>query len=341
MKAAMYYGPRDIRMEDVPDPRPGANDVLVRPLWNGLCGTDVHQYFEAPMTPMPLPIVIGHEFSAEVLEVGADVTRVKVGELVAVDPLWRCGSCKHCTASQTNLCFDMICHGLGAPGGGISEQTVVAADMARVAPEGVTPKQAAMVEPLSVAYHGVRQGRPQPGTTAVVFGGGPIGIGCFLALRAQGVDDVIVSEPAAVRRDALASVGAEHVLDPGDTDVAAAVAEHTKGEGADLTIDAAGVAASFTTGLAVTGRRGRFVTLAAYMEPMTYNPTDLMIREVEVVSSFSTAGEFDTVLGHMAAGEYPTESWTETVSLEDHLTAYDRLHDGSAIKVLVDVAGTP
>jgi (R,R)-butanediol dehydrogenase/meso-butanediol dehydrogenase/diacetyl reductase len=172
-----------------------------------------------------------------------------------------------------------------------------------------------------------------------VLGGGPIGIGCFLALRAQGIDDVIVSEPAPARRDALASVGAEQVLDPTTTDVAAMVQEHTKGEGADLVIDAAGVAASFQTGLAVTGRKGRFVTLAAYMEPMSYNPTDLMIREITIVSSFSTSGEFDRVLEHMAAGEYPTESWTDTVSLDDHVSAYDELHEGRAIKILVDVAG--
>jgi (R,R)-butanediol dehydrogenase / meso-butanediol dehydrogenase / diacetyl reductase len=338
MKAAMYYGPGDIRMEDVPEPDPGPDEVKVRPLWNGLCGTDLHQFFHGPMS-LVVPCIIGHEFSAEVVEVGRDVTRVSEGDLVAVDPMWACGTCKHCSGSERNLCFDMICHGLGASGGGISEATVVRADMPRLVPEGVGAKQAAMVEPLSVAYHGVRQGRPTPGTTAVVLGGGPIGIGTFLALRAQGVDDVIVSEPAAARRDALASVGAEQVLDPTETDVTAAVMEHTKGEGTDLTIDAAGVAATFTTGLAVTGRRGRFVTLAAYGEPMSYNPTDLMIREIEIVSSFSSSGEFDTVLGHMAAGEYPTDSWSETVSLDDHLTAYDRLQDGRAIKVLVDVAG--
>jgi (R,R)-butanediol dehydrogenase / meso-butanediol dehydrogenase / diacetyl reductase len=340
MKAAMYYGPGDIRMEDVAEPDPGPGEVKVRPLWNGLCGTDVHQFFDAPMTPFPLPIVIGHEFSAEVVEVGAGVERVSVGDLVAVDPLWSCGACKHCTTGEYHLCFDVYCHGLGAPGGGIAEATVVKDPMARIVPEGVTPKQAAMVEPLSVAYHGVRQGRPVPGRTAVVLGGGPIGIGSYLALRAQGVEDVIVSEPTEERRAALRSVGAEHVLDPTTTDVAAAVAEHTKGEGADVTIDAAGVAASYATGLAVTGRRGRFVTLAAYMEPVSYNPTELMMREIEIVSSFSTSGEFDTVLGHMAAGEYPTDSWVETVTLDGHLDAYERLHAAQAIKVLVDVAGS-
>ena len=91
MKAAQYYGPGDVRLENVPEPDPGAGEVKLRPLHNGLCGTDVHQYFVAPMTPVPLPITAGHEFSAEVVEVGPGVSRVAVGDLVAVDPLWSCG----------------------------------------------------------------------------------------------------------------------------------------------------------------------------------------------------------------------------------------------------------
>jgi (R,R)-butanediol dehydrogenase/meso-butanediol dehydrogenase/diacetyl reductase len=337
MKTTMYHGPGDIRVEDVPEPDPGAGEVKVRPLWNGLCGTDVHQFFAAPMTPVPLPIEIGHEFSAEVVEVGAHVTSAKVGDLVAVDPLWRCGTCKYCTAGNHNLCVDMICHGLGAAGGGLSEATVVAAAMARPVPEGVDPAQAALTEPMSVAYHGVRQGRPEPGGCAVVLGGGPIGIGCVLALRTLGVDDIVVTEPATQRRVALASVGVENILDPSEVDVVDAIEEHTNGDGAHLTIDAAGVAATYATGLSVTGRRGRFVTLAAYMEPVGYNPTDLMIREIEIVSSFSSNGEFDRVLQHMAAGAYPSEAWVERVPFSGHLDAYERLHDGRAMKVLVEV----
>jgi (R,R)-butanediol dehydrogenase/meso-butanediol dehydrogenase/diacetyl reductase len=311
--------------------------VKVRPLHNGLCGTDLHQYFVAPMAPVPLPITIGHEFSAEVVEIGPEATRLSVGDLVSVDPLWSCGACAPCAAGDSHLCFDVRCHGLGAAGGGLSEFTVVKEQMAYRVPEGVDAVHAALAEPMSVAYHGVTLARPAPGDTAVVLGAGPIGIGCYLALRALGVDDVVVSEPAPDRRAAIATIGAERVLDPSATDVVAEVLEHTQGAGAAVTIDAAGVADSFQTGAAVTGRKGRFVTLAAYMAPISYNPTDLMMREIEIVSSFSSCGEFAPVLEHMANGRYPIDGWVERVPFERHLDAYERLHAGTAMKILVDL----
>jgi (R,R)-butanediol dehydrogenase/meso-butanediol dehydrogenase/diacetyl reductase len=337
MRAALYYGAGDVRLEDVPEPDPGPGDVKIRTLHNGLCGTDLHQYFVGPMSPAPLPIIVGHEFSGEVVEVGRDVTRVAVGDLVAVEPLWPCGACPPCHAGDYNLCWEVVCHGLGGPGGGLSEFTIVRERMAHPLPEEVGPVLGALVEPMSVAYRAVLRAHPRPGMVAVVFGAGPIGIGSFLALRALGLEDVTVVEPAPERRAAVSNLGAETVLDPTTIDVVAAIRDSTHGSGAQVVIDAAGVAASFTAGLGVAGTSSRFVTVAAYMEPVTYNPTDAMMREIEIVSSFSYAGEFDSVIEHMAAGRYPADGWIEHLAFEDHLGAYDRLHRGEAIKLMVDV----
>src|SRR5262249_19275875 len=128
-----------------------------------------------------------------------------------------------------HLCFEVRCHGLGAAGGGLSELTAVRQAMAHRVPEGVDAAQAALTEPMAVAYHGVSLARPEPGTTAVVLGAGPIGIGCFLALRALGVDDIVVSEPAPDRRAAIEGLGATTVLDPTSTVVVDEVLEHTRG----------------------------------------------------------------------------------------------------------------
>ena len=102
-------------------------------------------------------------------------------------------------------------------------------------------------------------------------------------------------------------------------------------------VDAAGTPSSFTAATGVAATRGRVVTVAAYVEPVTYNPTDVMMRELEIVSSFSYNGEFDAVIDHMAAGRYLIEGWVERVAWEDQLDAYPRLHDGEAIKLLVDL----
>lgn len=152
-----------MRIEQVAEPDPGPGEVKVRPLHNGLCGTDLHQFFVAALGPTRPPIVIGHEFSAEVIEVGTGVSRIAVGDLVAVDPLWSCGRCPSCRHGDRHLGFEILCHGLGAAGGGLSELTVVREEMAHRVPEGVDAVQAALVEPMSVAYHGVLRGHPTPG----------------------------------------------------------------------------------------------------------------------------------------------------------------------------------
>jgi (R,R)-butanediol dehydrogenase / meso-butanediol dehydrogenase / diacetyl reductase len=145
------------------------------------------------------------------------------------------------------------------------------------------------------------------------------------------------------RRAVAASLGAAEVLDPASTDAVAAVLERTRGAGAGTVIDAAGTAESFRTGLALTGRRGRFVTLAAYAEPVRYHPTQVMMREIEIVSSFSSCGELAAVLGHMQAGRYALGSldrWVERVPFERQLDAYGRLHRGEAMKLLIDVGAS-
>ena len=162
----------------------------------------------------------------------------------------------------------MTCHGLGAPGGGLSEWTAVDQRMLHRVPEGIDAVRAALVEPMSVAFRGVRLGRPRPGSCAVVLGAGQIG-------------------------------------------------------------------------LALTGRGGRFVTLAAYAEAVAYDPTEIMMREIEIVSSFSTCGEFSQVLAHLQAGRYPLEGWVERVPFDAQVAAYERLRQGTAMKVLIDVAPPP
>ena len=162
MRAALYYGPGDVRLEDIPEPDPTPGTVKVRSLHNGLCGTDLHQYFVGPMSPAPLPTVVGHEFSGEVVDVGRDVTSVAVGDLVAIEPLWPCGTCAPCVDGDPNLCWEVLCHGLGGPGGGLSEFTVVREHMAHRLPEGLGPVHGALVEPMSVAYRAVLRGRAAP-----------------------------------------------------------------------------------------------------------------------------------------------------------------------------------
>ena len=337
MRAACYYGAGDVRIEEIATPVLGRGEVLVRPAFNGLCGTDLHQYLHGPMSDAPLPIVVGHEFSGEIVDVGPDVTDHKVGHLVAIEPVWPCGGCQPCASGRYNLCAASVWTGLTGGGGGISELTSVKAGMAHRLPDGVTLREGALVEPLAVAYHAVRMSRAAAGEQAVVVGAGPIGIGVYLGLRASGVEDVVVIEPAPERRAAVATVGAETVLDPQAVDVTEAVLDRTRGSGVSVVIDAAGVPSGFESALPMLAAGGRLVIVAAFMDPVAFHPLHVFQREVEILHSFAYCHDFEPVLAHLANGRYPNDGWVEVVPAQLLHETYLRLEKREAIKVLVDV----
>lgn len=351
MRAAVLHDTRDLRIEDVPDPAPGPGEVLVRPRFTGLCGSDLHFWEGGLRGVLAGPVILGHEFSAEVVELGPGVTTgrggvpLREGALAAVEPMWTCGECGPCRRGTYNFCRNMTWHGLSPKGGGMSGLTVVRADMVHVLPESLTPIQGALVEPVSVAHHCVTRAQVAPGGTAFVLGAGPIGIATYLDLRSRGVERVIVSEPSPERRAAMAKLadltggGADLILDPGAVDVAAAVRDLTSGEGADASIDAAGVEPAFHAGLAATRPGGRMVTVAVYMKPVTFHPMAAFLGGVDIVASCAYCDDFPAVIEAMARGAYPLDGWVRPIPLADAAAGFAALEEGKDLKLLVDVQG--
>ena len=249
MRAAVYYGNHQLKIEDVPEPTAGAGQVKVRVSRNGICGTDLHEYFDGPIfippsEPHPLtgrnmPLVLGHEFSGTVTEVGAGVTGVREGDRVTIEPVYRCGECRPCRAGRYNLCQIVGFHGLMADGG-MAEYTVVPRNQVHKLPDSVPLEMGALVEPMSVAYHAAVLGEVGDQGSALIFGAGPIGIGIWFALRGMGLTEIDVVEPSPVRRASIEALGAR-TLDPANQDVPALIAERTSGQGVDAAFDAAGV----------------------------------------------------------------------------------------------------
>ncbi len=348
MRAAVYHGREDIRIEDVAEPSPGSGQVKLRVVSNGICGTDLHEFYNGPMfigsdTPHPLtgrtlPQIIGHEFAGTVVELGEGVTDLALGDLVTVEPIEWCGVCPQCISGSYNLCPVLAFHGVQRDGGGLSEFTIVNRRMAHRVPEGVSAELAVLCEPMCVAFHGVLRSGLQPGQTGVVYGAGPIGIGAFLGLRAEGVTDLIVVEPSPVRRAAVERLGAPIVLDPTSDDVAGAILSHTKGRGADGSIDCAGATGSFQAAVASTGVHGRIVTVAVFAEPVPFSPNDILFRETQITASMCYCNDYPKVLAHMANGAYPLDGWVQHIALDDLVEhGIKVLRDQRAMKILVDV----
>ncbi|MDA3147195.1 alcohol dehydrogenase catalytic domain-containing protein [Leucobacter sp. UCMA 4100] len=303
MKAVMYYGKDDVRVEDIAEPgAPAAGEVKVKVAWAGICGSDLHLYSAGPSYPTTptaekahprtgekLPIVLGHEFSGTVAEVGEGVTGLSVGDAVAIKAVDPCGKCPACNVGLTNICRNARGFGLSGGGGGLSEYVNV--------PEGnafqvgdLPLDQAAMIEPLAVTTRGVRKSGAKAGDIVLVGGAGPIGVLTAAVLKAKGAR-VIISEPNEARRNAaMENAVAHRGVDPLNDDLHAIIAEETDGNGVDVAIDCAGVV-PVTHDLIKTIRPGGHLQIIA----IPSKPLDLNVQAEMHLTEISYSGMFGYV----------------------------------------------
>jgi (R,R)-butanediol dehydrogenase/meso-butanediol dehydrogenase/diacetyl reductase len=359
MKAARFYGIHDLRWEDIEEPscRPGA--VKVRVAYNGICGTDVHEFFDGPvwtpvephpLTGQTLPVTFGHEFAGTIVEIGGDVTSLKVGDRVAVETTVSCGKCHSCLTGDYNLCVYPAWIGLTAPGGGLAEYCIVDEERAHLLPESVTLEQGAVVEPFSVALHAVRRVSLKDSDVVAVHGGGPIGIGVAYGASAAGVAEIIVTEVSEYRRRIVESLGIPRVraiLDPTSQDVYSAIRDMTGGRGVDVSFDAAGAAVvaapdgqpahAFSTAAATTKRHGWMVNVATH-PTTTFEPNIFTFSELHITGSAGFRGvDFKTVIERVASGVYSAEGWVQHFPADQLVEAFTLLHEGGAAKILIDL----
>ena len=346
MRAAMYYGNHKLEIEDIPEPSPGEGQVKVRVSRNGICGTDLHEYYDGPIfippsDPHPLtgkamPLVIGHEFSGVVTDVGRDVNDVQEGDRVAIEPIYRCGGCRPCQTGNYNLCTSIGFHGLMADGG-MAEYTVVPPDQIHVLPDSVPTELGALVEPMSVAYHAATLAEVNDQSRALIYGAGPIGIGVWFALRGIGLTEIDVVEPSATRRAAIEALGAR-TLDPTTDDVPGLIAEQTGANGVDAAFDAAGVEPAIESALNCLGERRPLISIAIYDKPLSTPLINLVLRERRIQGTICYTGDdYRAVIDLMARGHYDTTGWVDTIPLTGVIEqGFEELRAGRRMKLLVD-----
>jgi (R,R)-butanediol dehydrogenase/meso-butanediol dehydrogenase/diacetyl reductase len=343
MKAAVYYHPGDVRIEEVPEPHVGPGEVKIRVAYNGICGSDLHEYYDraraVPFVPHPLtgvvaPVILGHEAAGRVVDTGAGIDDLQPDELVVIEPTKSCGVCQWCVAGSYNLCDRLAFHGYSTGGGGLAEYTVVSRSMVHRVPAGFTAEQAAIVEPMAVGLHAVRRATLGPNTVAAIQGGGPVGIGVLLGLRAAGVGDVIVVEPAPARQAAVAALGGR-VVDPAAGEPAEQIRSLTDGTGVPVSFETAGAPTTFLAAVDATAKGGTVVIVASSLAPVEAPLGRLVANEISLRSSYAYCNDFPAVIESMGRGDYPTEGWVSTIGLGDLLDGFAALRRGEHIKVLV------
>lgn len=365
MRALRYHGQKDIRLETVDEPskvKPGW--VKVRPGFVGICGTDLHEYLGGhSLIPRPghahvlthetSPVILGHEFSGIIEEVGEGVTDLEPGHRVCVQPTLYCGDCHACKTDLPNCCDKNGFLGLSGWGGGLCDVTVAPRSAIWKLPESMTLELGALVEPLAVGWHAVSISpipHPIPSNiTILVLGGGPIGLSVIQVVLAQSESSskpptIIVSEPSPARQQFSKEFGANHVINPLESDLVGLVYELTNGRGVDIAIDCAGVQSGLDEAIKCLRPRGTVVNVAVWENRASLDMTDFLFRERGYIGIATYSNQdFGHVIRAIDEGRLvPGRMVTKIVRLDDvvddgFLTLL-REKD-TQVKVLVEVGG--
>ncbi len=341
MRGLLYYGNHDIRYsENVPDPKVNVPDeVIIEVEWCGICGSDLHEYLSGPIfyqnlgepdrvSGKQLPHPMGHEFAGIIKEIGSGVTSLKVGDRVCLEATTHCfdkhrwiGSphehdklCSMCASGLTNICVDAGFTGVCPVGGGLATYVQALDKHCVKLPDNVPSDIGALVEPISVAWHAIRKSGLKKGDTALVLGAGPIGLGAILSLQGFGAGKIIVSEPAAVRREQALSFGADEVINPLDSKTTEEVVEKLRkltpnGDGVQYSYDCSGVKATFDLGIHGVAPGGKHTNIAIWpKKPIDFCPLDITVREANISGSMGyVRRDFEEVVEALSTGAIPID----------------------------------
>jgi len=328
MRAAVLYAPKDLRIEPVAETPLGTGEVEVRIEAGGICGSDLHYYFDGGFGTVRLkePMILGHEIAGTVARVGANVTSVKAGQRVAVNPSRPCGVCRYCQEGKQQHCLDMRFYGSAMRfphvQGGFRESLVCEAAQAVPVPAGMSAAQAAFAEPFAVCLHAVRRAGPLMGRRVLVTGAGPIGALTVIAARFAGAAEIVATDVADAPLAAARKVGADATLNVTDKD---ALTPYGADKGHfDVMFEASGNAQALGGGFAVVRPQGVIVQIGIAGAEMTLPVNMAVSKEIELRGTFRFHEEFALAVDLIGNGRVDVlPLLTETMPLERATDAFE------------------
>jgi len=336
---AVITEPLKIGFEDQQLMALGPDEVRIRVRYAAICGSDLH-LFKGKHPSAPLPSAVGHELSGEIAEVGANVSHLSVGDRVTVEPVITCGACHFCLRGQYHLCREISFHyrkGQGA----FAEYFTAPGRHVFPLPQSVSLEAGALIEPLSVALHAVKKAQPRLGQSSAIFGAGAIGLLTMLLLRKMTRGLAISVDVNDFRLQKALEFGATAAMNNAKEEAIEKIFELTDGIGADITVEAVGLAQTLSQALESV-RKGGLVTLIGIFENQRPEvPVNLLIqKEITLAGSQGYNWDFQDALAMLSHSTLPLDSLvSHRFSLKNLQKAFDLLRTpgNQAVKVLIEI----
>ncbi|KAI1181334.1 GroES-like protein [Nemania sp. FL0916] len=337
--------PHDVSFADRTVPKLSSErEVLVAVNYTGICGSDVHYWQHGAIGHFVVkdPMVLGHESAGTVVQVGSAVSALKKGDRVALEPGYPCRHCEPCLSGHYNLCPDMRFAATPPYDGTLTGFWAAPADFCYKLPENVSLQEGALVEPLAVAVHIVRQAAVAPGQSVVVMGAGPVGLLCAAVARAFGATTVVSVDIVESKLKFAADFAATHTYSSQRV-AAEQNAANIRGlapslaSGADVVIDASGAEPSIQTSLHTVRTGGTYVQGGMGRDNITFPIMALCLKEVTAKGSFRYgSGDYSLAVELIASGKVAVKKLiSEVVAFKDAEKAFNKVKEGEVIKILI------
>jgi 2-desacetyl-2-hydroxyethyl bacteriochlorophyllide A dehydrogenase len=341
MKAAVVKGQKWIEIEERPIPKINFDQVLIKIGAVGICGSDLHGFMEKDSIARQPGLIIGHEAAGEVVKIGSKVTRVKIGDKVAIDPQCVCGQCVQCKHGWYSVCDKKLVIGSSLRGfldGAMAEYVAIKQDQLYKLPENMSVVEGAMIEPVSNALHVVNRANIELGDAVVVIGAGTLGLCLLQAAKLAGAGKVVVIDLSGFRLNIAKQLGADVLIKSDEIDSEEVIKQITMSRGADVVIEAVGIEKTYQMAFALVRKKGRIMFLGNAEEFIKINLFSVIYKELTLMGCSGADWECNAAIEFISSGRFKVQPIiTHQLKIEKTQEAFELLMSSlsNAIKVVV------
>lgn len=290
-------GAKNIQVMDMPKPEINPDEVLIKVKYCGICGSDVAAYKTGAYVP---GLIIGHEFSGEIVEKGSQVYNLEVGDRVTANGVNPCGCCYYCQHNNPSLCENLQMPGVSI-NGAFAEYVALPAKIVYKLPDNISDQEAALIDPFANALHGVRRSNFKPGDKTLILGCGPIGIFTIISLKIAGATEIYASEISDVRRSLASKMGATATINPKEENIFTRMEELTQ-RGPDIIFECAGVPQTLKDAVTLVRPGGQIVVISIQEHPVEFDFMTLTMNELSIIGTYAGYEEYPIAIKYLEMG---------------------------------------